>query len=180
MSGFCSSAQHVDYNTLCTDDLITYSCPLFVFVFLFVCGYIADCYNAWLGRDNMLKTQSAEKQKLREAKVNQALRTMMVPLHHLSDKNAEDDCCPICQCEYEANDEVACIYPCKHVFHRKCISDWLVRHSKSDCPCCRANVVEKAANDFLEGHDEGWVDYLVTVFFYSGSVSWGSFYVEDS
>ena len=33
--------------------------------------------------------------------------------------------------------------PCKHRFHRQCISLWLRKHSS--CPCCRAQAAEPAA-----------------------------------
>ena len=185
MSSFCSSSQHTDHTMLYGIDeyVLTYSCPLVVLVLLFVCGYIADCFKAWQGSDNILQKQSAQKQKNREADVNMALRTMIIPHDYVSE-NVEDDCCPICQCEYEPNDEVAYVDPCKHMFHRKCISDWLVCHSKSDCPCCRVSVIEEAPeNDYLEGHDESWVDYLVTAFFYQyagGGLSMIMYQFEES
>jgi len=46
--------------------------------------------------------------------------------------------CSICFDEYKENDEICCSKNrgCKHVFHKKCIVQWLMRND--DCPLCRA------------------------------------------
>lgn len=45
--------------------------------------------------------------------------------------------CPICQCDYEHKEKVREL-DCKHVFHVKCIDEWLSLHAT--CPLCRKNV----------------------------------------
>ncbi|CAH9124899.1 unnamed protein product [Cuscuta epithymum] len=50
----------------------------------------------------------------------------------------ESQCCCICLGEYEMEDELQQLPPCKHIFHSHCISHWL--RSNSTCPICRCPV----------------------------------------
>jgi len=61
-----------------------------------------------------------------------------------NDENSEDDDdepngnqCAICLTSYVDGDEISMAHNrhCKHVFHTKCISEWLLTHE--ECPCCR-------------------------------------------
>jgi len=51
--------------------------------------------------------------------------------------SAEEFVCAICLGPYEVGDEVSWSMNtcCNHVYHHKCISEWLVHHD--ECPCCR-------------------------------------------
>ena len=53
-----------------------------------------------------------------------------------------DNCCAICQDEYEPNSEVV-ILPCDghHMYHEHCINQWLSQMSKK-CPICKADLEE--------------------------------------
>lgn len=54
--------------------------------------------------------------------------------------------CAICLVEYQDGDEIcwAANKHCNHVFHKACITQWLLRHE--ECPCCRTH--------FLSFHDD--------------------------
>lgn len=52
--------------------------------------------------------------------------------------------CSICQEEYENNSDVI-ILPCRHFFHKECISLWL-RNYHHKCPLCRQSCGEHTAN----------------------------------
>lgn len=57
------------------------------------------------------------------------------------DVSMDGPMCCICLGDYE-NDE--CVFEpktCSHRFHKVCILDWLQRHGKTDCPCCREGMV---------------------------------------
>jgi Ring finger domain len=45
--------------------------------------------------------------------------------------------CTICLLEYEHGDHVQRSSTCNHIFHKRCITEWL-KTGKSDCPCCRS------------------------------------------
>jgi hypothetical protein len=49
--------------------------------------------------------------------------------------------CAICIMEYQDGEDICCSHneQCKHVFHRDCIMEWLLRHD--ECPCCRHNFL---------------------------------------
>ena len=51
------------------------------------------------------------------------------------------DPCSICLNEYEEGEEICWSHNknCDHVFHRKCITEWLVRHD--ECPICRQDFL---------------------------------------
>jgi hypothetical protein len=59
-------------------------------------------------------------------------------------KKVDDDtkACAICLEEYLQGDAVCRSYNrrCKHLFHRKCVIDWLM--SDDTCPCCRQKYLE--------------------------------------
>jgi hypothetical protein len=54
--------------------------------------------------------------------------------------------CAICLVKYQDGDEIcwAANKQCNHVFHKACITQWLLRHE--ECPCCRTH--------FLSFHDD--------------------------
>ncbi len=65
----------------------------------------------------------------------------------LEDKKFEDpnkcDKCTICQEKFEPDTTIK-ILPCKHIFHKECISEWLKNYHHK-CPICRADCGEYAA-----------------------------------
>nr|XP_055056316.1 E3 ubiquitin-protein ligase Praja-2 isoform X1 [Misgurnus anguillicaudatus]XP_055056317.1 E3 ubiquitin-protein ligase Praja-2 isoform X1 [Misgurnus anguillicaudatus]XP_055056318.1 E3 ubiquitin-protein ligase Praja-2 isoform X1 [Misgurnus anguillicaudatus] len=51
-----------------------------------------------------------------------------------ADNTEQEQCCAICCCEY-VNDEIATLLPCRHMFHKLCITLWL--RKSGTCPVCR-------------------------------------------
>ena len=45
--------------------------------------------------------------------------------------------CAICLSEYEEGEELR-VLPCKHVFHRECIDEWLANDER--CPTCKRSI----------------------------------------
>jgi hypothetical protein len=50
------------------------------------------------------------------------------------------DCaeCPVCQDDFNAEEQLFKL-ECKHIFHKKCLSEWLSRHNT--CPLCRHELL---------------------------------------
>ncbi|KAG2266833.1 hypothetical protein Bca52824_073912 [Brassica carinata] len=55
--------------------------------------------------------------------------------------------CPVCLCEFEAEDKLRLLPKCSHAFHVDCIDTWLLSHST--CPLCRSNLL---LSDFSTHH----------------------------
>ena len=52
-------------------------------------------------------------------------------------KGNDDENCAVCLCRLEPKQQVKAL-SCKHVFHPKCINNWLKR--KLVCPCCKKKL----------------------------------------
>ncbi|KAL7582237.1 hypothetical protein Lser_V15G42535 [Lactuca serriola] len=50
------------------------------------------------------------------------------------EEEEEGELCVVCQVEFESNERVA-VLPCKHRYHPRCITQWLVRQNV--CPICK-------------------------------------------
>jgi hypothetical protein len=48
------------------------------------------------------------------------------------------DVCPICCEEFQEGNYVKALPVCKHIFHEKCVKEWLMMNPL--CPMCRGNV----------------------------------------
>ncbi|KAL5198617.1 hypothetical protein ABZP36_002129 [Zizania latifolia] len=55
-----------------------------------------------------------------------------------SDQETDNNCCAVCLQDFEASQFVRVLPHCQHMFHVKCIDNWLSRHAS--CPLCRAGV----------------------------------------
>ncbi|XP_030049318.1 E3 ubiquitin-protein ligase Praja-2 isoform X2 [Microcaecilia unicolor] len=72
------------------------------------------------------------------------------------DHNGQEQCCAICCSEY-VKDEIITELPCRHLFHKPCVTLWLQK--SGTCPVCRhvfAPILPEAAaaaTSFLSDHD---------------------------
>ena len=46
--------------------------------------------------------------------------------------------CVICLGEFKGNDIIKAFYKCNHIFHKKCLLNWLKDHD--NCPLCKHNL----------------------------------------
>ena len=53
----------------------------------------------------------------------------------------EEKLCSICLCEEEFRDEAIVKLPCSHIYHKTCITEWLMK--KQVCPMCRTKITLK-------------------------------------
>jgi len=60
-------------------------------------------------------------------------------IHHAEDLSSDKKDCVICLEEFKNGDEVITL-PCFHLYHKKCISDWLKLNNA--CPICK-HVIKK-------------------------------------
>ncbi|KAG6582623.1 Brassinosteroid-responsive RING protein 1, partial [Cucurbita argyrosperma subsp. sororia] len=50
------------------------------------------------------------------------------------------ECCAVCLCEFQDDEEVRFLKNCKHIFHKECLDGWMIRDQRS-CPLCRTLIV---------------------------------------
>jgi hypothetical protein len=64
--------------------------------------------------------------------------TECIVLHHTTEEEREE-MCSICRANLVEGDVARRILHCHHVFHQRCIDDWLAVNTT--CPICRTNLV---------------------------------------
>lgn len=64
------------------------------------------------------------------------------------------ECC-ICLGEYEKGDELVCLHPCRHVFHKECIAAWTDHNRR--CPLCNVDLSVKDNHEITKAaaHEDG-------------------------
>lgn len=62
----------------------------------------------------------------------------------------QEQCCAICCCEY-VKDEIATLLPCRHMFHKLCVTLWL--RKSGTCPVCR-HVLTPAVSEPASSNTE--------------------------
>lgn len=64
------------------------------------------------------------------------------------------ECC-ICLGEYEKGDELVCLHPCRHVFHKECIAAWTDHNRR--CPLCNVDLSVDANHEITKvtAHEDG-------------------------
>ena len=60
-----------------------------------------------------------------------------LPIYELKEKQKCNNSCVICLSEFEVGDKISTI-PCFHVFHTKCIQEWL--ETNLTCPVCKFEI----------------------------------------
>ena len=65
-------------------------------------------------------------------------QSQKIPSKKYSKTDETKEMCAICVDEFEDGEEVR-VLPCNHIFHSKCIDEWLSNYS-SLCPLCKANI----------------------------------------
>ncbi|XP_073277077.1 RING-H2 finger protein ATL70-like [Primulina huaijiensis] len=57
----------------------------------------------------------------------------------INHKDSTAACCSICLTDYENSDVLRVLPDCGHLFHLKCVDQWL--HSHPTCPVCRTSPI---------------------------------------
>ena len=45
-------------------------------------------------------------------------------------------------CVESLNDNIAIKLTCDHIFHKKCLEEWLKKGKNKDCPLCRMKIID--------------------------------------
>ena len=100
-------------------------------LYLFVYGFLY-CLRIYTRHNEILTEITVEN----EAETHSEIRMIKVLCYEDCDKEKDSsyDICAICIENYEPKEKVSILFNCKHMYHEKCIDDWLVSSNK--CPLC--------------------------------------------
>ncbi|XP_067420076.1 RING finger protein 148 [Emydura macquarii macquarii] len=107
---------------------------------LFVCTLVTVAYFTFYcaGKLRIARTQIRRCQQLTDVK--KAINQLELRILKEGDKEADTagESCVVCLEVYKPKDVVR-ILRCSHLFHRKCIDPWLLKHST--CPVCKCDIL---------------------------------------
>ena len=88
-------------------------------------------------------------------KIEKMLKTTLAPIKyytHLGDKDGNPcSVCTICIEDFKDGKSNVSMTPCQHVFHYKCLSNWLMKNVLNPkCPNCNHNLLEDMKIDCLK------------------------------
>ena len=88
-------------------------------------------------------------------KIEKMLKTTLAPIKyytHLGDKDGNPcSVCTICLEDFKDGKSNVSMTPCQHVFHYKCLSNWLMKNVLNPkCPNCNHNFLEDMKTDCLK------------------------------
>ena len=88
-------------------------------------------------------------------KIEKMLKTTLAPIKyytHLGDKDGNpSSVCTICIEDFKDGKSNVSLTPCQHVFHFKCLSNWLMKNViNPKCPNCNHNLLEDMKTDCLK------------------------------
>lgn len=84
----------------------------------------------------------AKREKIK--KIEQLFETELLPTYYskeLDDK--EFNGCTICLQKFRDNISKICILTCNHIFHYKCLYNWLISNKHWKCPICNLDLTKK-------------------------------------
>ena len=94
-------------------------------------------------------------EEINRAKLDELFSKKMAEHYYKSEYNQFGGGCSICLENFKKKSKVS-MTPCKHVFHYKCIKDWLYKNVKNPkCPNCNKEVLveDEIINDTKGGDD---------------------------
>ena len=93
---------------------------------------------------NHVELTQEELEKMEKMKkIKQLFESVLVPQYYskeLDDK--EYNGCPICLKKFRDNISKIYILPCNHIFHYKCLYNWLINNQHWKCPICNLDLTE--------------------------------------
>ena len=92
------------------------------------------------------REESVDIEKINKDKLDILFRTKMAEHFYKKEYNEFGGGCSICLAEFKKKSKVS-ITTCKHVFHYKCIHDWLYKNIRNPkCPNCNHEVLNDEAD----------------------------------
>jgi hypothetical protein len=94
-------------------------------------------------RNSVQLTQEELEKMEKMKKIKQLFENELVPLYYSKERDDKEyDGCPICLKKFRDNISKISILPCNHIFHYKCLYDWLINNHHWKCPICNLDLTE--------------------------------------
>ena len=114
--------------------------------------------------------------KLNKQKLDKLFKNQMIKHFYKKEYNIYDGGCSICLNKFNEKSEVS-ITSCKHVFHYKCIHNWLYKNVKNPkCPNCNNEILNEDKNS----HEKKETDIIAIMRRYGRYNSHNRFNRNDS
>ena len=93
--------------------------------------------------------------EINKQKIEKLFKSILLPIKYykyLGVKNGNpSSLCTICIEEYKEGKSKVCFTPCQHVFHYKCLKDWLMKNLLNPkCPNCNYNLLKEDKNELIK------------------------------
>ena len=117
---------------------------------------------AYITREDIASSGSEEVniEEENKEKIDFLLKNTLAP-KKFNKKYGEKDglTCTICIENFRVGKSRVCITPCQHVFHYKCLSNWLRNKDTTyKCPVCNCNILEYQNNHFSDDKNPQFVN----------------------
>ena len=91
------------------------------------------------------RSNNVDEEEENKKKIDILLKTILAPKLFLQEYGKKDgNTCTICIVNFKENQSRVSITPCQHVFHYKCLSNWLIQNFMNPkCPNCNYNLLEE-------------------------------------
>jgi hypothetical protein len=94
-------------------------------------------------RNSVQLTQEELEKMEKMKKIKQLFENELVPLYYSKERDDKEyDGCTICLKKFRDNISKISILPCNHIFHYKCLYDWLINNHHWKCPICNLDLTE--------------------------------------
>lgn len=94
-------------------------------------------------RTNVELTQEEIEKMEKMKKIKQLFESEIVPQYYSKEHDDKEyNGCTICLKKFRDNISKIYILPCNHIFHYKCLYDWLINNHHWKCPICNLDLTE--------------------------------------
>ena len=102
--------------------------------------------------EDVASSNSVDVEEENRKKIEILLKTSLAPKSYIKEYGKKDgSICTICIEDFKEKKSKVSITPCNHVFHYKCLSNWLIKNViNPKCPNCNYNLVQDIDNKKIE------------------------------
>ena len=94
-------------------------------------------------RNNVEPTQEELEKMEKIKKIKQLFENDLVPQYYSKERDDKEyNGCTICLKKFRDNISKIYILPCNHIFHHKCLYNWLINNQHWKCPICNLDLTE--------------------------------------